>query len=76
MSNLVSYFEGSFAAREMNAYSEAGSVAEEVISNINTVIAFGGQHKEVQRYVVSRKFRKRKIFFFLSEPQAGIFKNL
>ena len=42
-------FQGSFAAREMKAYSEAGSVAEEVLSNITTVIAFGGQQKEVQR---------------------------
>ncbi|KAF6034287.1 ABCB1 [Bugula neritina] len=35
---------------EQGAYAEAGGVAEEVLSAIRTVIAFGGQNKECERY--------------------------
>lgn len=42
--------QATFARKEVEAYSAAGSVAEEVISAIRTVLAFGGQHKEVERY--------------------------
>ena len=34
----------------MTAYGKAGSIAEEVLSSIRTVVAFGGQDKEVERY--------------------------
>ncbi|KAH0627478.1 hypothetical protein JD844_003227 [Phrynosoma platyrhinos] len=37
-------------AKELAAYAKAGSVAEEVLTAIRTVIAFGGQKKEIQRY--------------------------
>ena len=33
------------------AYASAGSVAEQVISGIRTVVAFGGENREIQRYV-------------------------
>lgn len=36
--------------KEQAAYAEAGGVAEEVISAIRTVVAFGGQEKECARY--------------------------
>lgn len=36
--------------RELKAYSKAGSVAEEVLGSIRTVIAFGGEKKELNRY--------------------------
>ena len=36
--------------QEQNAYARAGAVAEEVISSIRTVAAFGGEKKEVARY--------------------------
>ena len=36
----------------MNAYASAGAVAEESIGAFRTVIAFGGQEKESQRYGV------------------------
>ncbi|GAB1600866.1 hypothetical protein Ahia01_000364800 [Argonauta hians] len=36
--------------KELDAYSGAGDVAEEVISSIRTVVAFGGETKECQRY--------------------------
>lgn len=35
---------------ELKSYSLAGSVAEEVLSSIRTVVAFGGEKKELDRY--------------------------
>lgn len=35
---------------ELKSYSMAGSVAEEVLSGIRTVVAFGGEQKELERY--------------------------
>jgi len=32
--------------KELTAYAKAGAVAEEVLSSIRTVVAFGGQQKE------------------------------
>ncbi|KAL5007363.1 hypothetical protein ScPMuIL_016169 [Solemya velum] len=40
----------SMSGKELKAYSRAGAVAEEVLSSIRTVVAFGGQEKEVKRY--------------------------
>ena len=34
---------------ELKAYAKAGAVAEEVIGSIRTVVAFGGQNKELDR---------------------------
>uniref|UniRef100_A0AAR2JGQ3 ABC-type xenobiotic transporter n=1 Tax=Pygocentrus nattereri TaxID=42514 RepID=A0AAR2JGQ3_PYGNA len=39
-----------FTSKEQTAYAKAGAVAEEVLSAIRTVFAFGGQKKEIQRY--------------------------
>ncbi|XP_054826934.1 bile salt export pump isoform X2 [Eublepharis macularius] len=36
--------------RELKAYAKAGAVADEVLSSIRTVAAFGGERKEVERY--------------------------
>ncbi|OXB52858.1 hypothetical protein ASZ78_009154, partial [Callipepla squamata] len=36
--------------RELKAYAKAGGVADEVLSSIRTVAAFGGEKKEVERY--------------------------
>ncbi|XP_012514854.1 PREDICTED: ATP-binding cassette sub-family B member 5 [Propithecus coquereli] len=44
--------------KELSAYSKAGAVAEEVLSSIRTVIAFGGQEKELQRYTQNLKDAK------------------
>lgn len=38
------------AKKELDAYGAAGAIAEEVLSSIRTVIAFGGQNKEIDRY--------------------------
>ena len=35
--------------KEQGAYASAGSVAEEVLSSIRTVVAFGGEQNEVER---------------------------
>jgi len=37
-------------AKELNIYGKAGAIAEEVLSSIRTVIAFGGEEKEIERY--------------------------
>ncbi|KAM9852100.1 ATP-dependent translocase ABCB1 [Aulostomus maculatus] len=39
-----------FTSKEQTAYAKAGAVAEEVLSSIRTVFAFGGQDKEIKRY--------------------------
>ncbi|XP_061547459.1 bile salt export pump [Phycodurus eques] len=36
--------------RELKAYAKAGAVADEVLSSIRTVAAFGGEDKEAERY--------------------------
>ncbi|GAB6020134.1 hypothetical protein CHUAL_002862 [Chamberlinius hualienensis] len=40
----------SLAENEMKAYAKAGAVAEEALTAIRTVTAFGGEKKEVARY--------------------------
>ncbi|ETE69646.1 Bile salt export pump, partial [Ophiophagus hannah] len=35
---------------ELKAYAKAGAIADEVLSSIRTVTAFGGEKKEVERY--------------------------
>uniref|UniRef100_A0A8C5S1X1 Bile salt export pump n=1 Tax=Laticauda laticaudata TaxID=8630 RepID=A0A8C5S1X1_LATLA len=35
---------------ELKAYAKAGAIADEVLSSIRTVAAFGGEKKEVERY--------------------------
>ena len=36
-------------SKELMAYAEAGSVAEEVLSSIRTVAAFGSEKRETER---------------------------
>jgi methionine aminopeptidase len=43
----------SSSAREQEKYALAGGVAEQVLNNIRTVLAFGKQNYEIQRYVVA-----------------------
>ncbi|XP_068092076.1 ATP-binding cassette sub-family B member 5-like isoform X2 [Hyperolius riggenbachi] len=50
----------SLTSKELSAYAKAGAVAEEVLSSIRTVVAFGGQEKEIQRY--SSNLREAKNF--------------
>ena len=38
-----------FTEKELNIYGKAGAIAEEVLSAIRTVIAFGGEEREINR---------------------------
>ncbi|XP_048195905.1 ATP-dependent translocase ABCB1-like isoform X2 [Perognathus longimembris pacificus] len=48
-----------FTDKELMAYAKAGAVAEEVLAAIRTVIAFGGQNKELERYNKNLEDAKR-----------------
>uniref|UniRef100_A0A8B9THA1 Multidrug resistance protein 1 n=1 Tax=Anas platyrhynchos TaxID=8839 RepID=A0A8B9THA1_ANAPL len=48
-----------FTDKEQAAYAKAGAVAEEVLGSIRTVIAFGGQEKEIKRYHKNLEDAKR-----------------
>ncbi|XP_063777549.1 ATP-dependent translocase ABCB1-like isoform X2 [Pseudophryne corroboree] len=48
-----------FTNMEMKAYAKAGAVAGEVLAAVRTVIAFGGQDKEIQRYEKNLEEAKR-----------------
>lgn len=47
---LVAKMQSSLTAQEMVAYGNAGAIAQEVFGSIRTVVAFGGEQKEVDRY--------------------------
>ncbi|KAM7375230.1 hypothetical protein PAMA_014360 [Pampus argenteus] len=47
---LMALFVAKLTGMELQAYAKAGAVADEVLSSIRTVSAFGGEIKEVQRY--------------------------
>ncbi|XP_058038723.1 ATP-binding cassette sub-family B member 5 [Ahaetulla prasina] len=47
---LWSYILSILTAKELLAYAKAGSVAEEILTAIRTVIAFNGQKKAIARY--------------------------
>uniref|UniRef100_A0A1B0D3W1 ABC-type xenobiotic transporter n=1 Tax=Phlebotomus papatasi TaxID=29031 RepID=A0A1B0D3W1_PHLPP len=47
---FVLKFQSALTTKELDAYSNAGAVAEEVLSSIRTVVAFGGEEKEAERY--------------------------
>jgi ATP-binding cassette subfamily B (MDR/TAP) protein 1 len=42
--------QNKLSEKEMNSYNSAGIVAEEILGNIRTVVAFGGEEKEIERY--------------------------
>jgi ATP-binding cassette subfamily B (MDR/TAP) protein 1 len=47
---VLAQLQTSLAEKEMAAYARAGVIAEEVLSGIRTVVAFGGQAKELERF--------------------------
>ena len=47
-----SQIAATFTIREQTAYASAGAVAEEVLSSIRTVVAFGGEEKEADRCMI------------------------
>lgn len=40
----------SLTSKEQTAYAEAGAIAEQAISSIRTVVAFGGENEELKKY--------------------------
>ena len=40
---------GALTSKEQTAYGEAGAIAEQAISAIRTVVAFGGEKEELKR---------------------------
>lgn len=50
------YFQLSnkYTKKELDAYAHAGSIAEETISSIRTVVAFGMQDEQDKRYARNR----------------------
>ncbi|XP_040579247.1 ATP-dependent translocase ABCB1 isoform X1 [Lepeophtheirus salmonis] len=47
---IIAKSQTALTVKESNAYSKAGSVAEEAFSSIKTVMSFQGQNTEIQRY--------------------------
>ncbi|KFB50603.1 AGAP005639-PA-like protein [Anopheles sinensis] len=47
---FVAKMQSTLTEKELKAYSSAGAVAEEVLGSIRTVVAFGGERKELDRY--------------------------
>lgn len=47
---FVAKMQSSLTEKELQSYSSAGTVAEEALTSIRTVIAFGGEDKESARY--------------------------
>lgn len=43
---------GSLSSKEQTAYAEAGAIAEQAISSIRTVVAFGGEEEELKRFLL------------------------
>ncbi|XP_030031864.2 multidrug resistance protein homolog 49 [Manduca sexta] len=46
----LSNYQTKSSIREMESYSLAGKQAEEILKSVKTVVAFGGEKKEVDRY--------------------------
>ncbi len=55
--------------RELKAYAKAGAVADEVLSAIRTVAAFGGEEKEVERYFTIFQ-RSKEVAQALQKPES------
>lgn len=48
--SIAAKVQSSLTTQELQSYGDAGAVAEEVVSSVQTVVAFGGEDKEVVRY--------------------------
>ena len=59
MGGVMGYIMSAAAKGEMDTYGKAGAIAEEVLSSIRTVVAFGGQAKEIDSYSEALKKAKR-----------------
>ncbi|XP_022916896.1 ATP-dependent translocase ABCB1-like isoform X2 [Onthophagus taurus] len=69
--SFVAWLTSKFSQKETDSYASAGAVAEEVLSAIKTVFAFGGEQKEIDRYkkfltVACKNNTKRAVLTALS----------
>jgi len=62
MGGVMGKIMTSVSKDEMENYGAAGAIAEEVLSAVRTVIAFGGQEKEVEKYSVELQSAKKNAF--------------
>lgn len=46
---VVAFLSAKLSKNELEAYGKAGSIADEVLSSIRTVVAFSGEKKELHR---------------------------
>lgn len=46
---ILAKLTAAFTSKEQDEYASAGAIAEEVLSSIRTVLAFGGEKKEAMR---------------------------
>ena len=53
----------SYSKNELNVYAKAGTMAEEALSSIRTVIAFGGEEKEVAQYNLELNVARKNAIF-------------
>ncbi|XP_055382556.1 multidrug resistance protein homolog 65-like [Condylostylus longicornis] len=57
-------YQSILTSRELNSFAKAGNLLEEILSSVRTVVAFGGEKKEVEHYgtllVSARKASERK----------------
>nr|QCO93568.1 ATP-binding cassette subfamily B member 2 [Chilo suppressalis] len=47
---VLSNYQTNSSIRELDSYSQAGKQAEEVLKSVRTVVAFGGENKEIEKY--------------------------
>lgn len=64
---LIFFLSTKLSKNELDAYASAGSIAEEVLTSIRTVVAFGGQLLEKKRYDdnldIAKKNNIKRSFF-------------
>ncbi|XP_023237034.1 multidrug resistance protein 1-like isoform X2 [Centruroides sculpturatus] len=56
---VISKIQAKSSMSELSAYGKAGAVAEEVLSSIRTVVSFGGERKEIDRYEKNLIYAKK-----------------
>jgi len=59
MGGIIGKFMMAASKDEMDVYGKAGAIADEVLSSIRTVVAFGGQKKELEKYCGELKEAKK-----------------
>ena len=56
---ILAKIQATLTEKELKAYAKSGGVAEEVFSSIRTVMAFGGQKKEIDRFQNNLTFARK-----------------